>query len=495
MLLSSDQFENLVRRMRRVGTALQDCEVKEAVIKLPDAVLETISAFANTSGGIIILGLSEKNGFTPVKGFDAHKIQAAMMTVGDLFTPIIRMEVDIFPFEGAQIVVANVPQLQKHDRPCYITAKGPVGGSYVRTGDGDRRLSGYEVARMQEEHKQPKYDLEPVLDATLDDLNQDVLDAIVSRNRLITPRVFGKMNSKEILIRLGALVEVNGALYPTLGALLAAGIYPQQFFPRLNITFTVYPGTSKAQDKNHPFKYIDSKQINGSIPEMLMDARDFLLKNMRSGAIIEGALRKDVYDYPLDAFREAVVNALQHRDYSPEGRSAQVQINLFADRLEILNPGGLYGAASIEENVLGISSTRNVNLSRLLECVPYEDGAGNKGYVIENRGTGLFQIRSALARELMPEPKISDFISAFSIVFSKRRLSLEERSNKRAKNLSDAILSEFAKHETLSIAEIAKWSGVGRRTVSTYLNKLVKQGKLERTQPLKSPKQRFRLKI
>ena len=162
-----------------------------------------------------------------------------------------------------------------------------------------------------------KYDLEPVLDATIDDLNQDVLNAVVSRNKMITPRIFGKMSSEEILIKLGALVKINGIVYPTLGALLAAGIYPQQFFPRLNITFTVYSWTTKAQEKDQIFKYIDSKQINGSIPEMLIDARDFLLKNMRSGAVIEGSLRKDIYDYPLDAFRETVVNALQHRDYSP----------------------------------------------------------------------------------------------------------------------------------------------------------------------------------
>ena len=495
MTLLFDFVTSLINRMRQVGTDLQGCEVKEAVVKLPNSVLETISAFANTSGGVIILGLSEKNGFRPAKGFDAQKIQTAMISVGDCFTPIIRMEVEIFPFEGAKIVVVQVPPIDKHERPCYITAQGPIVGAYVRTGDGDRRLSGYEVARMQEERKQPKYDLEPVLDATIDDLNQDVLKAVVNRNKMITPRIFGKMSSEEILIKLGALVKIKGIVYPTLGALLAAGVYPQQFFPRLNITFTVYSVTTKAKEKYHIFKYIDSKQINGSIPEMLIDARDFLLKNIRSGAVIEGALRRDIYDYPLDAFREAVVNALQHRDYSPEGRSSQVQINLFSDRLEILNPGGIYGPASIDDSVHGISSTRNVNLSRLLECVPYEEEDGNKGYVIENRGTGLIQIRSALNRELMPPPKISDYISSFSIVFSKRRLSENERSHKRAKDLSEAILAEFAKHETLSIAEISSWSGVNRRTVSLHLNRLVEQGKLERTAPLRSPKQRFRLKI
>ena len=78
-----------------------------------------------------------------------------------------------------------------------------------------------------------------------------------------------------------------------------------------------------------------------------MTSMELLDKHMNHGAIMQGALRRDVTDYPILACREAIVNALQHRDYSPEGRGSQVQINMYADRLEILNPGGLYGAASL----------------------------------------------------------------------------------------------------------------------------------------------------
>ena len=140
----------LVEKFRKIGSDTQDCEVKEAVRKLPESLPETISAFANKEGGIIILGLSEKSNFTPVEGFDAKKIFSAMMEVGDVMTPPVRMKIDMVPFENAQIVVAQVPAVDLEERPCYITGKGAYVGSFIRTGDGDRHLTRYEVDRFKE---------------------------------------------------------------------------------------------------------------------------------------------------------------------------------------------------------------------------------------------------------------------------------------------------------------------------------------------------------
>ena len=100
-------ISELVERLRKIVSDTQDCEVKEAVRKLPESLPETISAFANKDGGIIILGLSEKSNFTPAEGFDAKKIFSAMMEVGDVMTPPVRMKIDMVPFENAQIVVVR----------------------------------------------------------------------------------------------------------------------------------------------------------------------------------------------------------------------------------------------------------------------------------------------------------------------------------------------------------------------------------------------------
>ena len=477
----------LIERLRRIGTDTQDCEVKEAGRKLPESLLETISAFANKDGGVIVLGLSERENFSPVPGFDVQRIYSAMMTVGDLMTPVIRMEIDIVPFEGAKVVVAIVPAVE--DRPCFITARGAYGGSFIRTGDGDKRLTKYEIDRLREMKGQPRHDLEPVLEATEADLDKGTLKAIVDYNRERYPRYFGTLPAEDILETLGALARVDGVLHPTLAGLLVAGVYPQKFFPRLCVYFTVYPGTTKTVAPGQTTRFIDAAVLNGPIPDILMDAVAMLRRNMKTKSVMEGVLRREVPDYPLVAFREGLINALQHRDYSPGGRASQVQVNLYADRLEILNPGGMFGASSEQCWAKGVSSTRNVCLSRLLELTPAKDSVSGGHFVIENRGTGLLQISDALKAENMPPMKIDDWISALSLTFTKG----EKKEAVGRKSFEESLLNQLESQDSLTISDMVGLFGLSRRAITAKVGQMVKEGFLERTEPERSPRQRYRL--
>ena len=496
MIFLPEELKTAIERMRTIGSDTQRYEVKAARKALPESVAESISAFANRDGGTIVLGLDEGCNFKPTAGFDAKRIADSLQGIGDDFTPPCRLEIERYPFEGSEIVVAVVEPVPLDERPCFITRKGVRHGSYVRTGDGDKRLTEYEIDRMREFRQQPAFDREPVYEASMNDLDGSVLESIVSRNREITPRIFGKMPSNEILMKLGAIapdINHSGGYVPTLAGLFAAGIYPQQFFPRLNITFTVYPGVSKAQDAGHHLRYLDSQPVNGSIPEMLMGALALLRKHMNRGAVINGALRREVSDYPILACREAIINALQHRDYSPDGRGSQVQINLFADRLEILNPGGLFGAASFSSIPVGISATRNARLSQLLEYTPYREDGYQPGFVIENRGTGLKQIDHELQQALMPKAELKDYVSAFQITFFKRCLPDEGGDDKSWVNFDAALLEELEKKESMSVMEIMESSGLSRNVVSMRLRNLKKRGLIKNLEKPKSPKQRYAL--
>lgn len=483
-----------IDRIRLIGSDTQRYEVKAAKKALPESIAETISAFANRDGGTIILGLDEKNNFSTVPDFDAGAIHDALLRIGDDFTPPCRLEIERYPFEGGEIVVAVVQAAPLDQRPCFINKKGLRYGSFIRTGDGDKRLTDYEIERLREFHQQPSFDKQPVEEASMDDLDSSILDAIVRRNREITPRIFGKMDRMEILTKLGAIARDSkdgGRYVPTLAGLLAAGTYPQEFFPRLNITFTVYPGVTKAQTDG--VRYLETQSVNGSIPEMLVRSLELLQKHMNKGALVQGALRREITDYPILACREAIINALQHRDYSPSGRGSQVQINLFADRLEILNPGGLFGAASFSSLPQGISATRNARLSQLLEYTPYVNAGEEPGYVIENRGSGLQQIRLELQEALMPEAELKDFVSAFQITFFKRGRLQDERDEILWANFEVALISELKKRSSMSVTEIMESSGLSRNTVSAKLRDLKKRGVIESTERPKSPKQRYRL--
>ena len=267
--------------------------------------------------------------------------------------------------------------------------------------------------------------MEAVPDATLDDLDADMVQALLRRERDKHGEVFHKLDDTQALVNLGALREGDdGVLRPTLAGLMALGIYPQKHFPRLCVTFASFPGTTKAEafstGRRLPGFRDARRQHTG---HRLKATIDVVSRNMRTGALIEGAFRTDVPDYPPVAIREAVANALMHRDYSPHSQGTPVQVNMYADRLEITNPGGLYGTVTIDQlGHGGASSTRNQYLAVLLESTPYPDG----GWVVENRGTGYQEIEARLSEALMAPPIPKDTIAFFALTLARRHLMPEE---------------------------------------------------------------------
>ncbi|KFI50956.1 ATP-binding protein [Bifidobacterium biavatii] len=489
--MDAQDVKRLILEMRQIGNDTQSCEVKEAGQKIPSSIVDTLSAFSNGNGGIIILGVSEKNGFTPVPRFNARAMQEALSAECDKLTPSVRPDTTIIPFEGVNILVAEIQPMPTADRPCYVTARGRYQGSYIRTGDGDRRLTQYEVDRMIENHMQPRFDDEIVSEATIDDLDHVMVSQFLARQRMLHPRIFASRDDQTILVNMHvAKHDDHGILRPTLGGIMALGSFPQQFFPRLNVTFTAFAGVTKTETVDDERRFLDASTIVGPIPMMIDDALNAVAKNMKTGAVIEGAFRKDMPDYPLKAVREAVANALMHRDYSPDARGSQVQVNLYADRLEILNPGGLYGNVTIDNlGTSGISSSRNQFLSNILETTPYPNG----GFVVENRGTGYQVIEEELQNALMPEPKPLSTLSFFSLTFDKRRVTSNERQLTNTGSVPEAIVALLRQHSSASTREMVEASGLSRSTIAANLRKLVEDGIVEPTQPGRSPKQRYRL--
>ena len=118
--------------------------------------------------------------------------------------------------------------------------------------------------------------------------------------------------------------------------------------------------------------------------------------------------------------REAVANALMHRDYSPDGCASQVQVTMYDDRIEILSPGGLCRAMTVDRlGETGVSFPRNQTLANILRATSYAEGFAEVGSVVENKGTGYFQIRASLREVNMPEPVAIDHITAFEVALYK----------------------------------------------------------------------------
>ena len=201
---------------------------------------------------------------------------------------------------------------------------------------------------------------------------------------------------------------------------MALGRFPQRYFPRACLSFTVIPGTSKADVSVEGLRFLDSREIVGPIPVMISELMVALRRNVRVSSKVEGAFRIDRPEYPETAVREAVANALMHRDYSPDGCASQVQVTMYDDRIEILSPGGLCRAMTVDRlGELGVSFPRNQALANILRATPYAEGFAEVGSVVENKGTGYFQIRASLREANMPEPVAIDHITAFEVALYK----------------------------------------------------------------------------
>ncbi|APT91810.1 DNA-binding protein [Corynebacterium phocae] len=475
--MSPEELAELVAKLRVIGTDQQNVEVKSGVGK---SIKETLSAFSNADGGTIIVGLSEETNFSPVQNFNHSQASDKLETFCQQITPVIVPDIKLIPFEGTVLLVAIVKSLPATDKPAFITDKGRYRGSYIRLGDGDVMLSEYEVSKMLEEKTPPTWDQQPVAAATLEDLDEQLLNSFLELHRGRRPKTFAD-GEDAALKRL----KITGGNHPTMASLLTMGIYPQEFFPRLTLNFAAFPGTEKGTITTG-VRLLDSATITGTIPELISAGVDKVANNMRTAGFIDNKFRTNIPDYPLIAVREALVNALMHRDYAPAALGSPVHINMFVDRLEISNPGGLYGGVTVNNlGKPGVSSTRNQLLATFLEDIPLEGG----GTVAENRGTGIPTINKALADALMPTPEIINRLDSFTIVFHKRRVAPTESYGTAFQQVL-AILNTKA---SASSAELSAETGLSRTAIQRALNQALAQGLIEQTEPARSPKQRYRV--
>ena len=200
-------------------------------------------AFSNTRGGTLILGLDEQAGFTATGLSDPTKMSSdlANMCTTEI-EPSLRPHIGIHEFEGVRILVAEVPELPPNRKPCFSRGAGLSQGSFVRVGDGDRRLTAYEVQLMLANHGQPHEDEAPVPGTGVADLDPVLVEALLERLRTRRPYAFSELDDIAALRRAKVLVsDEKDGIVASVGGLLALGRYPQEHFPQLMLTFVHYP--------------------------------------------------------------------------------------------------------------------------------------------------------------------------------------------------------------------------------------------------------------
>ena len=381
--------------------------------------------------------------------------------------------------KGRNICSAEIPGIDLSERPCYYRGAGKLEGSFVRVGDADLKMTDYELYSLEMFRRHLHDDERPVERASLDMLDRDGLTEYVRRKKLERPK-FTRLSDEQIY----EMLYLTSGGVPTLAAVMNFGIYPQGYLPQLAVTAVVIPGTEIGVTAADNARFTDNRRIEGTLSDMLEETLAFCGRNMKSRTIIDLKTGKHVNrtEYPLAAVREAVLNALIHRDYSHYTEGTPIQIDFFTDRLEIHSPGSLYGRMTVEQLGIARPDQRNPALAVMAETLL---GA-------ENRYSGIPTIRREMAEYGLPEPVFQNRRNEFVVILYNG--AQPEVMGRRGGNRETAGLIAFCKTPRTR-KEIAEYLGiqVSSYLMKKYINPLLDGGSLRMTMPdrPKSEKQTY----
>lgn len=293
----------------------QSIEVKATYRDCPTKLYDTLSSFSNQdNGGIIIFGIDETRDYAVVGVYDLQDLQKNVTEQCNQMEPPIRALFSSTIINGHVICSLEIPGLDYAERPCYYKGKGIIKGSYVRVGDADLPMTDYEVYSFEAFRRHLYDDERPVERASLELMDDSLLQSYILKRKIDRPG-FSMLKEEQVL----ELMNITRNGKPTLAAVMNFCVYPQGFFPQLAITAVVVPGTEMGVVGNNNQRFLDNKRIEGTIKTMLEEAVSFSARNMKVQTIIDSVtgMRNDRTEYPIKAIREAVLNALIHRDYSP----------------------------------------------------------------------------------------------------------------------------------------------------------------------------------
>ena len=473
--------EELLEKLKDIQTKkceAQTLEVKAAESGCPKKLYDTLSAFSNQDdGGVLVFGVDEENDFKECGVYDPQDIQKKINEQCLQMEPVVRPLLTMAEKEGKFFVSAEIPGLDLAERPCYYQGRGRLKGSYVRVGDSDEPMTEYEVYSYEAFRKKYQDDIRPVPRASLAVLDKVLLADYISRLKAKKPNL--SLLSDETIEELMSITR-DGAV--TLSSVLLFCLYPQGYFPQLCITAVHLPGEEIGELGASGERFIDNQRIEGNIPEMLEQAIAFVRKNMRQKTIInpQTGKREDQTDYPITAVREAVLNSLVHRDYSIHAEGMPIQILMYPDRMEIRNPGGIYGRLRTDQLGKMQPDTRNPVLVTALEVM----------HLTENRYSGIPTIRREMKEFGLREPVFTDERGTFTVTL------YNDTVKAQPEKLTDkeAELLLFLKTPR-SRQEITEYLGIGTTAyaMQAYINPLIEKGLVQLTIPdkPKSQKQRF----
>lgn len=424
-----------------------------------DRIIEVICSFANAEGGVVLIGVKEQKERIRdrVVGITIGKdtIGKLVNKITDKTGPPIYPDVELVKVFGENIAVIEVTE--GRDKP--YTASGRP---FIRIGDVTKQMKRSEYERMLLEKSKDKlrFDTKICDGATWQDIDEEKVRWFLKKARAERGLdIDDSLPLKEILMRLRLTIE--GKLTNT--AILLFGKSLQDFFEQSEVKCIRFKGTDVTG------KILDLKPIRNNIIDAVIEAERFIFDHISMSAWIEtGKIeRQEKWEYPPKAIREALVNAIVHRDYESPSK---VQIRIFDDRIEFWNPGRLPEGWTVE------------TLKKKHESIPWNPLIAKQFFwikYIEEVGTGTNKIVEWCVDWGLPEPEFEFTGTSLALTFRKsklteeyiERLGLNERQMKAIKYLKE--------HGHISNKEYREINTIGKVVAVKELNQMVEKGILK----------------
>ena len=417
-------------------------------------------AFANASGGRIFIGVNDHN---QIVGCDlSNKMLSQIEDMATACDPTVAVRIEKLPQH--KILVIHVPEGANKPHRCNK-------GFYLRNGTSSQKMKTYDITAFIQAEGKIRFDQQLRLDLNW----EEAIDESRVKHFLQLANISPKSDTANLLLNLGAGDYKDGQFYLNQTGVLFFTKEPTQRLFHVSVVCALFKGTRKAY-------ILDRKELIGNLLENVEDALIFLKKHLqlRWEITSESTRRKEILELPEVALREAMVNAVCHRDYLEQG--AQVMVEIFDDRVEIYNPGGL--PQGLPEKDFGRRSVcRNPNIAGLLLRCDY----------IEKMGTGIERIRAALERENCSKINIR-YATMFTLEFprptyfntdgtsetAREKTRVKTRTKTRTKMLS--LISE---NPQITTAQLADSIGITPKGVEWQITQLKKDGLLKRIGPAK----------
>lgn len=375
----------------------QQVEFKESVSS-SKSLAKDICAFANTKGGTVAIGITNEKNIIGIKHY-AKEEEMITNTLNHNLFPIVNAEIQKSKINDKIIILILVEE--GDDKPYkanHIT--------YVRVGSTSRPATYDEEKNLYVKCGKIQVDTLPYPELKMEDFDSGMIEQyIVQREKQSGEKL--NLTHEELLRNIECVIEKDGKLIPTIAGVLLFHKEPQRYIKQADVECVRFKGKDVANMVVDRKNY--SQGLKGPLYSIVDQVEQFIIKHMNLSSKIIGFGRIEYPEYPIEAIREMIVNAVVHRDYSIRGQN--IRVFMFDDRIEVYTPGGLPKGISLEKIRKGESQTklRNPAVMEVFKDL-------GKRYV-EKLGTGIRKIILAAKAHGVPDPFFDDTETDFLIRF------------------------------------------------------------------------------